>query len=235
MNGLYYRIWKNFLVLMCCGLLCTAGCTRSSNSSGKNEFLLKCRDKIISVDEFSEEIEMKKAGYPYAIKHDPEAFCRLMADLVDQLAEELVIRVAAEDRGYIVSDKDMDALEKDIKKEYPGNSFDAMLIENAVSYDFWRKRLKIELVMKQFIKKALTEKIEVTPGEITRYFKQYQKKETSRGEGQDTGPEEMNETDLIDSLRQAKAEKMYPEWFASLEQQYPVTINHKSLEAFLKK
>ncbi len=220
---------------MCCGLLCTAGCTRSSDCSGKNEFLLKCRDKIISVDEFSEELEMKKAGYPYAVKHEPEAFCRLMADLVDQFSEELVIRVAAEDRGYMVSEKEVDALEKDIKKEYPGNSFDAMLIENAVSYDFWRKRLKISLIMKQFIKKDLTEKIEVTPGEITRYFKQYQKKVSSRSEGQDTGPEEMNETDLIDRLRQAKAEQVYPEWFASLEAQYPVTINHKGLEAFLKK
>ncbi|MEA1966697.1 MAG: hypothetical protein U9N77_00510 [Thermodesulfobacteriota bacterium] len=200
----------------------------------KADYLLKCGSLTISFAEFSEELELKKAAYPYSIQSEPDEYTSLIVALVDQLCEEIVLRRAAADRGITISEKEVQEAEIEFRKDFPEDSFESMLIENAVSYTFWKRRLGIKLVMERFIEEDLKEKIEITPGEIIRYYNQHKKMEKSKDQDKNKIVKKMNEMDLIVQLRMEKAENEYSKWIKTLGQNYPVKINQNRLKNFLK-
>ncbi len=224
------------------------GCRKDNKvSEVSSNYLLKCGNIIISANGFSEELEIEKSAYPYDINSDPEKYKNLVLDLAAQLSQELVLRAAAAEDGITVSEKDIDAAAKDIEKDFPGDTFQKMLLENAVSYSVWKKRLGIRLLINRFIKKDLKDKIEITPQDIENYYQlhkkngEFQKKDVAH-HGQEKGKQrgitqkqtDIEEKELLVHLRAQKAEKKYPAWINALNKKFPVEINKKELSVFLQ-
>ncbi|MFO7750949.1 MAG: hypothetical protein R6V54_12740 [Desulfobacteraceae bacterium] len=203
-----------------------SACSQTSDTVEKEDWLLQCGSTTISLDEFRAELELKKAAYPYSIHNEPEEFRSLVLDLVAQLSEELVLRAAAADRDCRVSAREVEKAAAAFHEEYPENSFEAMLVENAVSYGFWKKRFAIQLTIDRLVEKELKQKIEITSDEISQYYDQQKSRD-----GQQT---EMDEEELVAQLRREKAEKAWSGWVESLAGQYPVVVSRKRLERFLK-
>ncbi len=235
-----------FTCFLCCMLF--PGCRKDNKvSEVSNDYLLKCGNIIISANGFSEDLEVEKSAYPYDINSDPEKYKNLVLDLAAQLSQELVLRAAAAKEGISVSEKDIDAAAKDVEKDFPGDSFQKILLENAVSYSVWKKRLGIRLLIDRFIKKELKDKIEITPQDIENYYQLYkksgefQKKDVAqhgweKGKQRDITQKEsdIKGEELLGHLRSQKAEKKYPAWINALNKKFPVEINKKELGVFLQ-
>ena len=107
-----------------------------------------------------------------------------------------------------------------------------MLLENAVPYSLWRKRLGIKLLIDHFISKKLKNKIQISPKEIAEYYNLHK----NSGEfGKDNkNNSDIEEKRLVDRLCEQKAESEYPAWIAGLRKRFPVLINKKTLRDFLE-
>ncbi len=224
------------------------GCRKDNKAPAVlNDYLLKCGSILISPGEFSEELECEKSAYPYDINSDPKQYNGLVLDLAAQLSQELVLRAAAAEDGIKVSEKEIDAAAKEVKKDFPGDSFQKMLLENAVSYPVWKKRLGIRLLINRFIEKDLKDKIEITPYDIENYYQLHKKsvefpKKDLAQHGQDYGKQrgstktpDIEEKELLVHLRSQKAEEKYPAWIDVLNKEFPVEINKKKFSSFLQR
>ncbi|MBI9088213.1 MAG: hypothetical protein JEZ12_03260 [Desulfobacterium sp.] len=201
------------------------GCQEGSAPSGKIEdYLLKAGGLVISDAEFSEELELKRVAYAYGVQNDPDAYNTLVIDLVSQLSEELVLRCAARGKGIVVSAQELQAAEDGFRADYPDDSFEAMLLENAISHGFWKRRLGIRLLMDRLIQQDLRDRIEITSREILAYYTR----------NKDEFESMKDEAALVASLRMEKAEAEYPDWIKTLEGTYPVSINRVRIEQYLK-
>ncbi len=236
---LYFK--THFLFIAGCFILCMflygcKGTDRVAESPRPGDYVLKSGSISISPDDFGEELELKKSAYSYGIVDRPYEYNELVLDLASQLSEEIVLRRAAAADGIFASEKDITNAEKKIKKDFPGDSFQKMLLENAVSYSLWRKRLGIRLLINRVIAKELKAKVEITPEEIADYYKLQKKSgEFAKGENNGSYNTKMDGEELIARLRRKEAEEEYPAWIKNLTRKFPVQINEKELSGFLKK
>lgn len=193
------------------------------------EFLIKTTAMMISAEDFSEELDLKKAAYPYNISENPEEYNEMVIYLVKMLSEEIVLLNAAADKGITVTDQEVQSAEDELKKDYPENSFDQMLLENAISYSLWEKRFKKNMIIDKLIDQELRKKIEITSQDIVEFYK---KNKDAQNHDPDNKTFE-NEKELVSRLRMQKAQDHYDEWMQQLEQNYPVEVNNEKLKTFL--
>jgi TnpA family transposase len=98
----------------------------------------------------------------------------------------------------------------------------------AVSYDFWKERLRNRLILEKVIDEELNNQITITPEDISEY---YQKNYESMDEESESvqKSEDINEA-IVKQLRRQKAEGTYNSWIEELKGQYAVEINKDQWE-----
>ena len=158
----------------------------------------------------------------------------MVIHLVKMLSDEIILLSAAADKGVIVTDQDVQSAEDDFKKDYPEDSFDQILLKNAISYSFWKKRFKKNMIIDKLIDQELKQKIEITSRDIVEFYKKYHRADAQNTENE-AGGLKKNETEkvLINRLRLQKTQDHYDEWIQQLGNDYPVEINKKELKTFL--
>jgi len=197
-------------------------------------FLIKTASMIITRSEFSEELDLKRAAYPYDIDKAPAEYNEMVMDLVQALSEEILLVSAALDMGVVVTDQEVQSAEDEFKKAYPEDSFEQLLLENAISYPFWKKRFKRKMIMDKFIDQELKEKVEITSQDMKVFYKKHHVDETQKKDGNTLGLKQIeNEEELVSRLRLQNAQDHYDEWIQQLWADYPVQINREKLKMFL--
>ena len=222
--------------LSCWVLLCGAwllGCSEPAVETAV-DFIIRTKSYAITSGEFSEELDLKRAAYPYNINENPAEYNEMVIHLVEMLSEEIVLLSAAQDKGVTVTDPEAQLAEQQFKQDYPGDSFDQILLKNALSYSFWKKRFKRNLIMDKFIDQDLRQKIEITSQDIVAF---YNAQNSAKPENPDEKTRVLkkigNELELVSRLRLQKAQDLYDEWAAPFWQDYPVEINKEKLKTFL--
>lgn len=212
------------------GFLWILGCARSPEPQ-VSEFILKTSVLSISSDVFSEELDLKRAAYPYNIKAQPTEYNEMVIHLVKGLSEEIVLLSAAKDIGVVVTDPEVDLAEAEMKKDYPDDTFDQMLLKNAISYSLWKKRFKKNMIIERLIDQELKQKIEISSQDIVEFYKKNSSK------GQEGSKEKIqnfqDENLLVSRLRTQKTQDAYDAWIQKLWEKYPVDIDKEKLKIFL--
>jgi hypothetical protein len=221
---------KTFPVLAACLVLLT-GCWFETPVPGTDDFVLRSGELSITVTEFSDELELNRSAYPYGIKGDREAFNLMVMNLIDQLSEELLLRREAAQKGIVADESRIDDAERAVRADYPDKTFEAMLLDNAVSYAFWRKRLGIGLVIEALLDREINNAIEISAEEISQYYEVYRQNFQTGDSDRDR---RVSEKDLVAQLRMKKAEEAYPAFIRRLGESYPVEVNRQKLAEFLK-
>lgn len=216
----------SFLVMALMNVSCSNPPSRHSD-----DFILKSSNMMISKDGFLQELDLKKAAYPYNLKDDPEAYNQMVIDLVKTLTEEVILLSAAAGSGIVVTDREIDLAVAEFKKDYPEDSFEEILLENAISYPFWLHRFKKNMIIDRLIDQELRQKIEISSQDIIRFYNQIQADYTDEKPSMINKIE--NEKELIKKLRMQKTQKQYDGWIQSLAGQYPVQINEENIKEFL--
>ena len=183
----------------------------------------------LSKTEFAEELDLKLTAYPYDIKDMPEAYNQMVLDLVAVLSDETVLLAGAAEKGITLSQELVDQAESEFKKDYPEDSFEQMLLENAIPYRIWKRRLLKDLTIQSFLQDHLVDSQEITPDDMIAFYNQF------RQQAKDASPaaSDMSEGRLVEMLRLEKSQAAYDSWIASLKQVYPVTIDRNQLSEFL--
>ncbi|MEN8210144.1 MAG: hypothetical protein ABFR31_00380 [Thermodesulfobacteriota bacterium] len=231
-----YYFQNSFILSMICCVLGLTGCGEPEDKT-LNHFLIKTPLITVSSLDFSEELDRKRAAYPYDIKENPAEYNEVVIHLVKILSDEIVLLSAAADKEINISDQEVESAEKEFKKEYPENSFDQILLEEAISYSFWKKRFKKNMIIEKLIDQELKGKIEITPREIVEFYNNNSATtpnvETSQQNNTTVLNKIKNERELVARLRAQKTQENYSKWMQNLYMAYPVEINKGKLKNFL--
>ena len=225
-----YFFQKNFILSFTCCIIGLTGCGESKEKI-VTQFLLKTPLIVVSKLDFSEELDRKKAAYPYDIRKNPIEYNEMVIHLVKILSDEIVLLSAAADKDIKISDQEVESAEKEFKKEYPADSFDQILLESAISYSLWKKRFKNNMIIEKLIEQEIKEKIDITPRDIEKFYNNNY--ETSQDLKNNSTILNKNERDLVARLYMQKSQKKYNDWIQNLYKAYPVEINRDKLKSFL--
>lgn len=187
---------------------------------------------IITGNNFAEELDLKRSAYPYSIKDEPAAYNDMVVHLVKMLSEEIVLLSAANDLGIVVTDEELNTAVARFKEDYPEDSFEQILLKNAVSYPFWLKRFKNNMIVEKLIDQELKNKIQITSEDIVTFYNRLKARQDPKSDDmpQDTVD---NEKELVKKLKMHKTQEQYTAWVGTLVQQYPVQINEEELKKYM--
>ena len=234
-NG-FLRGFLNFsslgtLLVMAAGfaIMMGAGCTDPKKIEPKGN-IIKAGTVEISREDFVRELEIKQANYPYDIKDKPQEYNAMVLDLVSDLSDEAVLLAAAAAKGIDVDSEELESAVVDFKEDYPENSFDRMLLERAISYPVWKKRLKKDMVIQKLIMQDLVASQEINPEDMIDFYDRFA--EQAKDQDNDNS-EVMDEKELVLQLRMEKSQEVFGEWLQGLQKSYPVHIDKLVLTTFL--
>ncbi|MFO7666903.1 MAG: SurA N-terminal domain-containing protein [Desulfobacterales bacterium] len=236
---IYFKAYKRFttgetcctVIFAGCALLTVlilSGCSRTESFRG-DEYLVKVQGSVLMALDFQREFEITKSAYSYhGIEQDDTLKSDAKKQLLNQMIEELVIIERSKELNIAVTDSELEENVRRIKEDYPENEFENMLLEYAISYDMWEKRLRKRLLIEKVIVEDLKNNIQITPGDLSKYYSEYVKND-SYGK---LANEPTTET-IVKNLRNLKAEAAYKAWFEGLQKKYKIEINHKQWEKIL--
>jgi FKBP-type peptidyl-prolyl cis-trans isomerase (trigger factor) len=209
-------------------------CGRNSADIPQTE-LIRVGESRISVREFKQIRDMAQ-DYSWQ-EGNPDANESASKDLrlLDQITEELLIKEYAKACNIEVTKSEVDAAVQNIKSDYPEDTFEQVLLENAVPYDFWRKRLAVRLLIDKVIEKELENHVVITPEDISSYYqKHYGGKQAPQSTQKPLDKSDDINQLIVKRLRKLKAEKAYKNWIQGLQKSYPVRVNWEAWKQLIK-
>jgi len=204
-----------------------AGCSDSEHNQ-KDEYFIKVGDRTITVADFNKAFEIAKNAYPHNRIQRPDVIREVRLRLIQQMTEEMILLERAEELGITITDSQVEKALRDIKRDYPDNVFQEILLEYAIPYQSWKEGLKTRLLMERVITQELGDKIEITHDDISKYYEEHFKDDNTSPDVKDVSKDINNI--IIKILRKEKMEKAYASWMEKLKNKYAVEINKKELE-----
>lgn len=196
-----------------------------------DEYIIRLGDSTVTVSEYNRAFEIAKSGYPHSEMKDPNAVRNAKSRLLNQMTEEMIIQARAKERGITISDMEIETAISDIKKDYPEDVFEQMLLEYAVPYDAWKKRVKVRLLMEKVIAEELEGQIAITPDDISKYYE----KNGIDIESASDSEEDSQEVNIVKHIRREKVEEAYQPWIKKLQKAYTIEINRNAWEKIIGK
>jgi len=208
----------SFLLIVCS----FSGCSNSEQKRSE-EYFIKVGGRGITASDFNTAFEIAKTAYSYNSVRQPGTLREARLRLIQQMIEEMLVLERAKELGIEITKMEVEQAAENIKGDYPDTVFQQMLLEYAVPYHTWEKRLETRMLMEKVIAEALGDQIEITPDDLAKYDE-----ERSKDDGLTSEVEEgSKDTDEIalKNLRRKKMEKAYSSWIKELKKIYPVEIN----------
>ena len=203
-----------------------AGCNYSENNSYSEtdrDYLIKVNNTIATIADFNMAFETNNILNTDIIPQNGQNLCKDKIFFLNQYVEELILLERCKETGISISDHDMENSILKIKKEYPEGVFERLFIEQAIPFNLWKKKFKINLLMQKVIKKDLEDNITIDPGEISAFLAQ-----------QNDAAKPVNQQKIIKYLRKEKAQKAYGEWLNKLSSRYNVNIHENALHEIMR-
>jgi len=204
-----------------------AGCSDLEHKQ-KDEYFIKVGDRTITVADFNKAFEIAKNAYPQNQIQRPDVAREARLRLIQQMTEEMILLERAEELDITITDSQAEKALTDIKRDYPDNVFQEILLEYAIPYQSWREGLKTRLLMEKVITQELGDKIEITHDDISKYYEEHFKDENTSPDVKAMSEDTNNI--IIKILRKEKMEKAYASWIKKLKNKYAIEINKKELE-----
>ena len=204
-----------------------AGCSDFEQKQ-RDEYFIKVGDRTITVADFNKAFKIAKKAYPQNSIQRPDVNREVRLRLIQQMTEEMILLERAEELGITITDSQVEKALIDIKRDYPDNVFQEILIEYAVPYQSWKEGIKTRLLMEKVITQELGDKIEITHDDISKYYEQHFKDDNTSPDVKAVSKDINNI--IIKILRKEKMEKAYALWIKKLRNKYAVEINKKELE-----
>lgn len=194
-----------------------------SQKSKEDDYLIRVGQSVVTVAEFKRAVEAAgEEAFPGEEAISLSAMNDLRVRVLNQLTEELIITQHAKQLGLHVTEEELEASIAKVKADYPDDTFEKTLLENAVSFQSWKQKMATRLLIDKVIDQELVDKVEITSQDISEYFKAHFPDGVPEGEDADR----INKR-IVQHLRQQKAEKMYQTWIENLRKAFPVDVHEQ--------
>ena len=214
-------------ILMAAGIL-VIGCM-APPTDPVDTYLVKVGGSTLTVAEFNEVFEISKTAYSHSDTMDPAVVADIKLRLLNQLIEELILIERAGALGIAVSDQELESEVQKIRADYPEDVFEEMLLEAAVSFEAWKKRLRMQLVARKFIQIELEAKVTITAEEVARYYAKHFPVDTPH-ETDDRGAG-VTDAMILKMVKNQKVQAAYAEWMKTNRRSVAIDINSRQWEA----
>ena len=188
-----------------------------------DDVLITVGDSRVTVEEFNRNMELAQSAYSQGSLRDPQVMQEIRLGVLNQIIEERMLLNIAESFDLTVSDDDVESEAAIFKADYPKGVFEQLLLESAVSYESWKRSLKIRLLAQKVAETVLGDRIVITSDDISAYLKKHFAHGRSELNGA-VGGDKMNER-IIARLRSEKIEKAYAGWMAALKRRMKIEVN----------
>lgn len=98
---------------------------------------------------------------------------QLRRRLLDQLIEAELVVQEAKRRGLTVSESELVKRVKEIKVDYPHQTFDEMLIREYIDFETWKERLRKNILIKKVTEAELKSRVTVKSKEWEAFFQEH--------------------------------------------------------------
>lgn len=180
------------------GVMLMSGC--SGPDTSETLILVKIGSQVITVDDFNRSYNLTLAGMREVEPEDDQGEREIKVRLLKQLGEEAALIERAKELGIEVSPSDFTEAVDTIKKDYPDETFEEMLIENAILYADWEKEMKKRLVIDKLLQQEVFDKVQITEQELAGFYQQQSSAPNSETSVKD--PDQ--EARLVELLRRKK-------------------------------
>ncbi|MCP3927339.1 MAG: hypothetical protein GY714_32685 [Desulfobacterales bacterium] len=209
-------------------ILIITSCSGTEDKNSNKNILIQIKENKLTVSDFRKALEISKTAYQHNFTQNKNSLASVQERLLKQLTEELLLKTYAKDKKIYISDVELKKEIDRIKAEYPDNAiFEQMLLENAVSFDAWKERLKVRILMEKVIKIVIHPKIKVTSADMSEFYKKYYKNDLKPDKKKMAKIRRENTNALlVQLLRKKKTEELYNKWIDEIKTVYKVKINY---------
>lgn len=215
-----YRYWRKTSILL--ALCAVLGCG-SSTPDQSEDYLIRLGELKVTRHDFLQAFELVKTAHPGSVDSDAPELQQARRQLLNEMAVDLILIKRSQELGVTVAPDELEAAVNAVKADYPPGVFEQTLIESALTFETWKKRLRSRLLMDKLVELELRPHVAVSAEDLTAYYEQHY---SGKAAGADSEQEfeRLKET-LVADLRRAKTEEAFGAWIDGLRRQYPVEVN----------
>ncbi len=145
-------------------------------------FLLSCSEKeqrilatvnrhSITVENFRNELGIYRfSGKTSKISPNDPKFYEIKKDVLNSLIRERILVDEAVKRNLTVNPDEIDSKVKEVRKNYPGNSFRDQLLQNGINFDYWKSKAGNLLLIKKLTAEITKNVSDITEKEIKEFY-----------------------------------------------------------------
>jgi len=189
------------------------------------DILIRIGDRVATMDDFNRVLEVAESAYSRSTMKDPLVFREMRVGVLNQLIEEMILLEAAETHDIKIADAEVETAVGKLKADYPEGVFERMFLENAVSYESWKERLRLRLLAEKIAEKVLRSRIVISSEDISAYYRKHYSKNNHKP-GDISIDAEITEG-IVEHIRREKVEKAYTAWLENLKSQLPIEVNQE--------
>ncbi len=225
------RLWiVGVLLLGWCALL--PGCPAENTSN--RSVLMRIGDRVVTVDEYKRDLNIYRTATGISAEENGEADRETQIRFVQQMADQLVLLEHARAIGIEVTDRELERALEEIRRDYPDDVFEQLLLENAITLDEWKASLRTRLIIDRVIRQELEDHIRISEEDMAAFMARLNHDAQATEVAPEAAESETpSDKTIVDQLRRSKTEKAYAEWMADLKQRYPVEINQTVLNEIM--
>jgi peptidyl-prolyl cis-trans isomerase C len=162
-----HRTHLRILTLIFCLFALVAGCS-SEPVVEVLPALIVINDQEITKADFLVEFEqsLQKDQQLRGVERE-----ELQRSFLVQLIDRELIHGEARRLNIALTDADVEVALQGYRQDYPGSSFEEMLVERGLTLESWREELKESLIMEKLLEQAVYSMVSVNDKEVAAYFK----------------------------------------------------------------
>ena len=228
----FFRKGLNSLIGALCICLCWGGIWGCSDEKtlSRMPYMMRVGDCVASKGDFNAAFQALATGYDTREGPNDSRMTPIKLRVLDQLVEELLLCRHAKELNLSVNGEELDDAVDKIKAQYPPGVFEEIMLEHAVPFNVWKRRLHARLLMMKVIETELVEKLDITYDDAAQFLKDplsgtaadSQTNEKVRLQAQGAG--------VLGRLRRYQSEQAYEKWLETLKRRYEIEWNKAAIK-----
>ncbi len=158
------------LTAVAAAVLCLAvpGC-RKTEPAAKPVVAVVNGEKI-EADEFNRRYRQEAASAHVLPPGRPEAIRQFKEEILNVIIQEKLMAMHARERHLTVGEEEFAARIEEARREYPAAGFDAMLKQEKVDFETWKRGLRQRMLMEKLVRQEVNAHVSLTSKEVEDFY-----------------------------------------------------------------